>query len=206
MKKSAIFYFSFRLLFLSVLFLVSCKSSTLITSTYSGKEDLKKYKSFDWALTDHRLDTIKNINAKAVELTIKKEVNRRLVKKGFVMQRSEPDLIVDFIFLVNIKYSYSRELESERLNIALKEWDPPTTKYLQSPEVYNPKKSLDQEYILVENQDKEESLTILFKDRKTGQCIWEVNCLQTLLVDEDIVVGLPSTIRKLFKKWPKGTH
>lgn len=190
---------SLKLLFLCSICLTSCQSSILVSSTGSKKEELKKYKTFAWASIDHKLDTIKTINARGAELTIKKEVNRHLEKKGLVMQALEPDLIIDYIFLVRRRYSYNRELESEKLNVDMNAWDTPTTNYLLSPEVYNPKKSLDQEFTLVENQNIEESLTILIKDPKTDLFIWKGNCKQLLEKDDDPILAMKPAIKKLLQ-------
>lgn len=176
---------------------MSCRSSIVVSSADNREIEVKKYKTFAWASTNHQLDTIKAIQTKGVELMIKNEVTHYLEKKGFVMQPSEPDFIIDFIFLADLKYNYNRELKSEKLNIALNAWDTPTTTYLLSPEVYNPKKSLDQEFILVENQNIEESLTILIKDPKTDLFIWKGNSTQLLEKDDDPILAMKPVIKKL---------
>ncbi|MDB5274167.1 MAG: hypothetical protein JWO58_2534 [Chitinophagaceae bacterium] len=203
--------FTISILLLNIATLYSCNSSKELYVASDPLKNFNDYKTFCWVIRRHNLDSIKNINVKYVEATIRHEVNRELTKHGLSYSDTlNADISVDFILLVKENNFHSvYELQEQKKDLDMSLLKP--QKYFNGKSfqgVKNPNTAPISENIKVERDDKteEETLIILIKDKKDNQIVWKGQCTKTLIEGEDFSTELPSAIRKMFKYFPKAKH
>jgi hypothetical protein len=202
------------LFFSSVILIValgfqSC-APTSVYSDYSRSTDFKTYSSFAWLPKNHDPKQDSQFDNQIVETNIKNLASGELKKRGFKIDVTAPDILVDFHVAVANKvdhvstpvYSYPYNYNNYNANQGAYT----NNMYSYNNSYYNNNSYLNTNpMVSYRTQDipyEEGTLTILLIDRKSNQLIWKGWSVGTVNDEQSFEYELPDDIRRLFKQFP----
>lgn len=203
--KSSLLFF---LVGLAATLLSSC-AATSISSDYSRSVNFKEYKTFAWLPKTHDPQNDGPFDNQIVETNIKNLGSGELKSRGYKIDVSEPDLLIDFYVdvankiehVTNPVYSYPYNYNG---NFA-RPYNNNLYSYRNS--YYNNNSYINTMPTVVgyTTQDipyEEGTLTILIIDRKTNTLVWKGWSVGSVTDESSFEYELPSDMRRLFKEFP----
>ncbi len=188
---------------ISGLFLLLLTGCAYEKISVSYKTPFDKYKTFAWL---HREDEAsKMYKGDKVHENAVQYINHSFILKGYTIDTSEPDMLLDMKLLDENKVAVTKCVGYCPVNNYVGYYYPftayeffPTnsTMYPHSPWRY------EMDTVYYENRYKERTITLNVVDRKTKKIIWSGTAVGDLYDDKTLNNVVNPIVRKLMKKFP----
>ena len=121
------------------------------------------------------------------------------IEFSYTSSASDADLIIDFVIVIKESVNHSIYSDSKTRNDKLL-WNIPKRRRYSTPGSSG--NITEKEYSIREDKSEEGTLIILIKDRKTDQLVWQGQCSEAFLPEEDFSTELTPAVKKILKHFP----
>jgi hypothetical protein len=172
--------------------MISCSTPVYVQTDESA--NLAKYKTYSWVQTRANQDDNRNITAFA-EQNIHEAVKAELVKKGWLEEKENPDLLLSYDILVEKSTDqksdpvYTQSFSRVYYNPYLRRWGT----------VYYPPQFLG--YDSYEVPVREGTLTITMMDAATDKMVWQAWTTEQMDNKKFTDKEITKSIKNIFKKF-----
>ena len=175
--------------------LAGCMNAS-VYSDYDRSNDFTKYKTFAWSPEPHKPHKNRNFDNQIIENNIKSYVNKEMEVRGYKLDISNPDIILDFDIMVEKKVqTVSTPIYNHPNNY--------TGNYsYRRNNQYNNGMQYQVGNRIQKISYKEGTVTIDVIDKGSNQLVWKAWAVTTLTDPETFSNELERDIHAIFNKYP----